>query len=98
VLDNQPHGLFVFVYTFLTYVGREAGTILLAHGLFVRRKTIRGATTMEIMRRTRTLKKHFGARPPTSPVLPTSAQLFIDQLRECFFHQVKKERFLPNSS
>lgn len=55
---------------------------------------------MEIMKRTRTLKTHFGARPPTLPMLPTFPQIVIDrlQLRECSFHQAKKERFLPNSS
>ncbi|MEO8972754.1 MAG: hypothetical protein ABI406_14285 [Ktedonobacteraceae bacterium] len=47
----------------------------------------------EIFITTRTLKRHFGARPPT--VFP---QAIIDRFKDCSNKESKKERFTPNSS
>ncbi|HVB23059.1 MAG TPA: hypothetical protein VNG51_14040 [Ktedonobacteraceae bacterium] len=49
--------------------------------------------TMEHFITTRTLKRHFGARPPT-----TLQHSIIDLLVDCSFYSGKKERFVPNSS
>ncbi len=48
---------------------------------------------MEIFITTRTLKKHFGARPPTTFLL-----LIIGQLKDCSLYSSKSERIFPNSS
>jgi hypothetical protein len=48
---------------------------------------------MEKLIATRTLKKHFGARPPTA-----FSRRRIDHLKVCSLHSSKQERFSPNSS
>lgn len=53
----------------------------------------RGEMTMEIFITTRTLKRHFGARPPT-----TLQHSIIGLLEDCSIYSSKKERFVPNSS
>lgn len=62
---------------------------------------------MEIKRTKRTLKKHFGARPPTATGSRLLRRMWIDlnaggflqePMKEQVAQQIKKEHVFPNSS